>query len=85
MGRLLPLVCLVGIYVAWFPQSTSDVATLVGVGRGTDLMLYVWIMVSAMLVLVLHLKMVQQDRRLTELARAIAIANAHSPELPPSK
>jgi len=27
VGRLLPLVCLAGIYVAWFPQSTSDVAS----------------------------------------------------------
>ncbi len=81
VARILPLVCLLGIYVAWFPDSTSEVAALVGVGRGVDLMLYVWLMVSGLLILVLHLKLVQQDRRLTELARAMAIAHAHSPEL----
>lgn len=80
VARILPVVCLSGIYVAWFPESTSKVAMAVGVGRGVDLMLYVWLMVSGLLILVLHLKLVQQDRRLTELARAMAIANAHSPE-----
>jgi len=80
VARLLPFICLAGIYVAWFPESTSEVASWVGIGRGVDLMLYVWIMVSAMLILVLHLKLVQQDRKLTELARAMAIANAHTPE-----
>ena len=80
VARLLPFICLAGIYVAWFPESTSEVAGWLGIGRGVDLMLYVWLMVSAMLILVLHLKLVQQDRKLTELARAMAIANAHTPE-----
>ena len=30
VARILPLVCLSGIYVAWFPESTSDVASLGG-------------------------------------------------------
>ncbi len=80
VARLLPFICLAGIYLAWFPDSTSGVANWLGVGRGVDLMLYVWLMVSGMLILVLHLKLVQQDRKLTELARAMAIANAHAPE-----
>lgn len=79
VARALPFVCGLGIYVAWNPERTSSVAQLVGVGRGTDLMLYVWMLVSALLILVLHLKLVNHARRLTELARAMAIANAEPP------
>jgi small membrane protein len=79
VARTLPFVCTLGIYVAWNPERTSDLATLVGVGRGTDLMLYVWVLVSALLILVLHLKLVNHARRLTELARSIAITNAEVP------
>lgn len=79
VGNTLPFVCLLGIYVAWFPESTAQLAHLVGVGRGVDLMLYVWLLASGILFLVLHLKLVTQDRRLTELARALAIANAIPP------
>jgi len=51
----------------------------VGVGRGADLMIYVWVLASLMLILVLHLKLVALGRRFTELARAIAIAGATPP------
>jgi small membrane protein len=79
VGRTLPLVCLLGIYAAWFPDSTSRAASWVGVGRGVDLMLYVWIMASGLLILVLHLKLVAQQRQLTELTRYVAIAGAQPP------
>jgi hypothetical protein len=79
VAHSLPLICLTGIYFAWFPDSTARVAHLVGVGRGTDLMLYVWLLASGFLFLVLHLKLVTQDRKLTELARAIALAQVTPP------
>ena len=83
LGRTLPLICIAGVYVAWFPESTSEAASFVGIGRGVDLMLYVWLLASGMLILGLHLKLVNHDRRLTELARFLAIAGAQSPA-PPS-
>jgi hypothetical protein len=79
VGRLLPLVAGLGIYVAWFPDQTSTWAHMVGVGRGVDLMLYVWIMASGLLFLVLHLKLVAQQRMLTELVRSVALAQARAP------
>jgi hypothetical protein len=79
IARTLPLVCALGIYVAWFPERTGELAELVGVGRGVDLMLYVWVLASALLFLVLHLKLVTQERKLTELARALALACAPLP------
>ena len=85
VGRTLPLVCMLGIYAAWFPESTSQAASWVGIGRGVDLMLYVWIMASGLLILVLHLKLVAQQRQLTELARYVAIAGAQAPTHPLSE
>jgi hypothetical protein len=79
VANTLPLVCLAGVYVAWFPNHTSELANWVGIGRGVDLMLYVWVLASGLLFLVLHLKLVNQDRKLTELARAIALAGALAP------
>ena len=80
VARALPLVALLGIYVLWFPESTSEAAAWVGIGRGVDLMLYVWILVSGLLILALHLKLVAYDRRLTELVRSLAIQSAMRPE-----
>lgn len=79
LGRILPLICVAGVYVAWFPERTSEAAAWVGVGRGVDLMLYVWLLASGMLILGLHLKLVNHERRLTELARFVAIAGAQPP------
>jgi hypothetical protein len=83
VARTMPLVSLAGIYVAWFPNSTSQAAEWVGIGRGVDLMLYVWILVSGLLILALHLKLVTYDRRITELARFLAIQTAIQPEARP--
>lgn len=79
VARTLPFVALLGIYVVWFPESTSKAAEWVGIGRGVDLMLYIWILASGLLILVLHLKLVTHERRLTELARAVAIQGAQPP------
>lgn len=79
VARALPFVAMLGIYVLWFPESTSRAAHWMGIGRGVDLMLYVWILVSGLLILVLHLKLVTYDRRLTELVRVLAIQTALRP------
>jgi hypothetical protein len=80
VGRLMPLVALLGIYVAWFPERTTEAASWVGVGRGVDLMLYVWVLVSGILILALHLKLITYERKLTALVRFLAIHNATAPE-----
>lgn len=80
VAKALPFVALLGIYVLWFPESTSKAASWMGIGRGVDLMLYVWILVSGLLILVLHLKLVTYDRRLTELVRFVAVQTATPPE-----
>lgn len=79
IGRTLPFVALAGIYVVWFPDRTSSAAHWVGIGRGADLMLYVWSLVSGLLILALHLKLVAYERRLTELTRHLALMGATAP------
>lgn len=67
------------------PETTQDVANLVGVGRGADLVTYLAI-VSVMFVLVhYYSKFVDLQHKITQLTRELAIVRAeHDPKLPPS-
>lgn len=35
-----------GIYLVWVPEQATVIAQHVGIGRGTDLVLYIWILIS---------------------------------------
>jgi hypothetical protein len=65
-----------GLYFVWLPSHASWLAALVGIGRGVDLILYVWVVISLIVFLNLHLKLRAQNETITALAREIAIANA---------
>jgi hypothetical protein len=54
-------------------------AELAGIGRGVDLIIYTWVVISLLVVLNLHLKLRAQMELITALAREIAIANARKP------
>jgi hypothetical protein len=76
------VVSLIGFYFVWIPSHATRVAELVGIGRGADLVLYVWACISLVVLLNLHLKLRTQHELLTQLARSIALANATLPEDP---
>ena len=59
-------------------QHSTQLAELVGVGRGVDLILYTWVCLSLIVLLNLHLKLRTQTELITTLARKIAIADAQS-------
>jgi hypothetical protein len=65
-----------GLYFVWLPSHATWLASLVGIGRGVDLILYVWVIISLMVMLNLHLKLRSQMELITTLTREIAIANA---------
>ena len=65
-----------GLYFVWLPSQATWLASLVGIGRGVDLILYVWVVISLIVFLNLHLKLRAQTETITVLAREIAIANA---------
>jgi hypothetical protein len=69
----------VGLYFVWLPDHASDLANLVGVGRGADLVLYCWIVISLIVALNLHTVARSNLRLITELARHIALSEPRLP------
>jgi small membrane protein len=73
---------LAALYFVWVPAHATELAALVGIGRGVDLILYIWVVISLIVLLNLHLKLRSQLEQITILARELAIANARSPSDP---
>ena len=76
LGRSLPLirfglftVVLVGYLFVWIPDLTNSLAGLVGIGRGADLIMYLWIIVSLFLIMRLHIRLREQSELITKMAR----------------
>ncbi|MCZ4300512.1 DUF2304 domain-containing protein [Microbacterium oxydans] len=67
---------LVAIVSILFPQWLTWVANLVGVGRGTDLLLYALVVVFMVFVYTQSRKNAAQQRSLTLLARKLALLQA---------
>lgn len=65
-----------GLYLVWAPAHTTEIAGMLGIGRGADLIMYLWVCISLNLLLSLHLKQLRQQETLTRLARHVALANA---------
>jgi len=72
-----------GVVAVMAPETTDDVARFVGVGRGADLVTYLAIIVVFFVLVHYYSKFVELQRKLTELAREIAIMRAESK--PPPK
>lgn len=60
----------------WAPELATKLAHGLGVGRGADLVLYMYGLVSFLLILDLSLKLKSQNQVITRLAREIAIERA---------
>jgi hypothetical protein len=65
-----------GLYFTWTPDHATQVAMWAGVGRGVDLVLYIWVCISLIVLLNLHLKLRSQMELVTVMARTIALAEA---------
>jgi hypothetical protein len=66
----------VGAFFIAFPSRATDLAHFVGIGRGVDFLLYpivIWLVRES---LVTRRRRLEDDQRLTELARAVAIRGA---------
>lgn len=68
----------VGIWFVLMPEHTSTLAETLGVGRGADLMLYLWIVISVFVLMSLQFKILGLQREVTELAREIALQSPRS-------
>jgi hypothetical protein len=76
IGVLSMVAALTGLYFVWIPTHATRLAELVGIGRGVDLILYLWVVISLIVLLNLHLKLRAQMDLITVLAREMALANA---------
>lgn len=74
----LILLIIAMIVAVAFPDTITQIAHLVGVGRGTDFLLYITVLAFVFYALNNYLR--QQDQRdaLYRLARKVAIIEAHS-------
>jgi hypothetical protein len=65
-----------GLYFVWRPEQSTRVAHLLGVGRGADLVMYFWIVLTILMHLGMQRRVHIESRRLTELARAVGLEEA---------
>ena len=72
--------CVFGVLAVLKPDLMTWLANRVGVGRGTDLLLYMLTVVFAFFSLNTYLRFKDTERRLTRLVRALAIRDAIAPE-----
>jgi small membrane protein len=86
-GRLLrPAVTIavtMGIFFTWMPELSNEFANYVGIGRGADLIFYIWIVLSMLALASLFITFNKQERQITHLTRALALHQAQvkiSPE-----
>ena len=80
VGFLTPLTCGVGIALVIRPDWSSEAARLLGVGRGADLVLYVWTVISILVVANIHFRLRAYHSMITLLTRELSILNAKSAE-----
>ena len=73
----LSVIAIAAIYFVQFPESANTLAHFVGVGRGADLILYCWLVISLIVSVDLQFKILALQGMLTELTREIALQNPH--------
>ena|ERR1022692_4139241 len=79
VSMLITLVGLAGIYFVLIPERATELAHLVGIGRGADLVLYCWLVISLIISLNLQFKIFWLQGLITDLAREISLQAATRP------
>lgn len=76
VGGAVICAALFAAYIVWVPDHATYLANLVGIGRGADLVLYIWVLISCAILLLLYLNIREQLQLITTLARRMALADA---------
>lgn len=82
LGGAVICIALFAAYIVWVPDHATYLANSIGIGRGADLVLYVWVLISSAVLLLLHLNSRNQLELITALARKMALAGAEQVEKP---
>ncbi|WP_440312460.1 DUF2304 domain-containing protein [Leucobacter chromiireducens] len=70
----------VAILAILFPGALSAVAQFIGVGRGADLLLYIFVVMTLLFAVATIRAKARSDARVTDLARAVALMDARISE-----
>jgi len=76
------LFAILGTLMIAMPEWTTELAHLVGVGRGADLLSYLSMVSFSFIFMLLYCKLRDVESRITELARTIAIQHPRVPAKP---
>jgi hypothetical protein len=79
IGSLTPLTCALGVALVLKPDWSSEAARLLGVGRGADLILYVWTAISILVLANIHFRLRAHQRTITALTRELALLGVRRP------
>ena len=77
LAVLLFITALVAILV---PDLTTWVANALGVGRGTDLLIYLFILGAVFAFIVVNARIMRLEDHITELVRELALSRARKPK-----
>lgn len=77
-------VTLAGILLVVFPNASTRVANLLGIGRGTDLILYLAVIGGLFIASNFYFRFKRQEAALIALARQAAIDHAQQPAYDPA-
>lgn len=69
----------VGIVFVLAPELTTELARMLGVGRGADLLLYCWVVLSLAMLLQFQIGLSRVRDQMTEISRCVAIVSAERP------
>lgn len=84
--RLFIILALVAGFIAvLFPNYTTLVASYLGIGRGTDLLLYAFVVFALFYVVHQYRRQLWQEKVTTDLARALTLAQADIEDLKNSR
>ena len=81
IGMALAVCSLVACVLVWFPTLSDQLAHLVGVGRGADVVLYCYSAISFIMILNIGLKQRDLHQSITQLARYIAVSTPRLPNV----
>jgi len=79
LSSALMILCALAMLSVLFDEFAIRVANAVGVGRGADLIFYLFIPAALLTQLLLYLNCKSLERSITELSRHVALANARTP------
>ena len=78
IGVVWTLLAAAGMYFVLNPMQSTAFANMLGVGRGTDLVFYLFACFMTLFAILLAIKISIQERQITGLARQIALLSESS-------